>query len=227
MRQAHRALLTVSFIVTLFSLLILEMARLLDLYRFLRILIRFIDVREDPYRAKIKQITKMLENVESRETEIEALVEDAGTILKTIIQEGRLLEVSANLFDNAVREARLRISFNSKTLSEVEAIIQAVKHKASVFKWTSRIVRSTCVAVVCSWLYEQYKNDTIGPSLALGCSMLVTLVILSMYPEKAYTLSESVDDLLVRYQLLFDRLKYLEELIESTQSFKDGLGNDD
>ena len=207
--------------------LILEMAHLLDLYRVLSTLVRSIDVREDPYRAKIKHITHMLEYAESHETEIEALVENAGTILKTIIREGRLLEESANQFDNAVREARLKISFHSKTLAEVEAIIEAVKHKASIFKWMSRAVRFACVGVGCSFLYEKYKSGTIGPSIALGCAMLMTFEILSRFPEKAYKLNESAEDLFVRYQLSFNKLKHLEELIESTQSFKEGLSNDD
>lgn len=201
------------------------MAQLLKLYRVLSILFRCIDVREDPYRSKIKKITKILEDVESHEAEIESLVEEAGLILKSIIKEGRLLAASANLFDNAIREARLKMNFRSKTLAEAETIIKELRQKASVFQWMSRAVRVAGVGISWYFFYERYKNDTISPSTALGCSVLVAFLILSMFPENAYKLTESVEDLLVRYQLSFDNLKHLEELMDSTQSFKDGLNN--
>ena len=196
------------------------MAFQLEIFQFLKIFVKYIDVPEDPYLAERSHIIKTLEYVQSQEENIEVLVEKAGEILKSIIEQGALEECTALQFDNVIREATLKINICRRTLGKVEPVIKDLLRKANIAKWVSRSVRLSCLGISWIYLYGKYQETKISLPIALGGGVVAGFAWLSLFPNNAYQLTDGLRNLLFMNEQLYEKLEHIHEVMESTQSRK-------
>lgn len=93
---------------------------------------KFLDVPDDPYPAEREYITGCLTETEKQKQRIFRIIEDAGDILKTIIETENLNVTEMMQFDNVLREARLEMDSCRRRLDGAkQKIVELAQKNAS------------------------------------------------------------------------------------------------
>ncbi len=199
------------------------MAFQLEIFTFLKFVVKCIDVPEDPYPAQRKFIKESLEDIEQQEAYITTLVEEAGKVLTSIVRDKVLDLTKAREFDNVMRKAKLAVNNCKRSLQSVEPVIEELLQKTNTIKWFSRGIRVCCMGITWSYLFNKYKESDVSLPVALGGGVMAGFMWLSLFPSRSYKLYDSLRDLQGMNKRLNDKLEELHVRMESDQSQKEKI----
>eukprot|EP00794_Sanderia_malayensis_P006262 gene6262-6982_t len=192
-----------------------ELAFQLEIFTYLKFVVKCIDVPEDPFKADRTFIIKSLDGIDQMAIDISKLIEEEQVILTRIIQDGGLDMTKAMEFDDVIRRANLKLSFCKRRLDNVEPVIEKLLHKASTVKWFSRGVRLFCLGLTWSYMYGKWKESEMSLSVAVGGGVASGFMWLALFPSNSYKLYESLQMLQGRIQLINNRLEEIHQRMES------------
>ena len=154
---------------------------------------------------------------------IQQLVDEAGEILKAIIDDEGVDQRKGVQFDNIVREAQLEIRACRRRLDSIEESINKLSTKMSTIKWFSRAFRFAGLSFTCYWLYQRYKQSDFFLPLFGGSSVVAGAMWLSIYPSETYKFHNSLSELNLKHSELTDKLENLRERLNGAKDYNDGL----
>ena len=195
----------------------------------LELVCKFLDVPENPYKAKHEDVKECLKQVENQQEKVSELVEKACDILLEIIREPQLHRAKAAEFNFTVRQANVIIESCQKLLSHAQQVVDELITIMSTKKGLSRFARLVGFGVTCYGFFHMSPFASIVDSLA---SYVLPTAInpqyvgftaacacagyfwLSLFPSKVYAFQTDLVGLKMKHERLKLTLDGLEKRLK-------------
>ena len=201
----------------------LELGSQISLFGILELACRFLDVPDNPYPAQREYITGCLAEIEQQKQRIFRIIEQAGNILRAIIDADGL-DISKGLqFDNILSEAHLEIESCRRRLTGAKDMIRELVGKMHAVKWFSRCVRAIGLGISWYFLYRKFYESSISLSFMLIGFSGSAVLWLSLFPSSAYDYYRSLSKLDAKHRLLSEGLDDIHARLKSSITYKDKL----
>ena len=210
---------------------------------------KFLDLPENPYKAKREHIKKCLDAVEEKKQKISDLVEKACDLLQEITNEPQFNRGKAAQFNTTVRQADVMIASCKTMLSDAQETIDELMKIMSTMKSFSRVLRFAGFGATCYTIYQLSPStstvDSMAPYVpATGLTLLKKFVLnrglkyvgfgalcavaayswLSLFPSRAYGFRDDLEELKLKHKRFTNALYELEETLRiSNEGFANEL----
>lgn len=209
---------------------------------------KFLDVPENPYKAKREHISACLSDIEDQKQQLSELLSQACNILRDIIREKEFDHDKASEFDNIVKQANDVIKSCKGLLATAEETIEKLTSYMNIMKWFSRGVRFAGFGLTCYGLYHMTPSSSSLDTLAnyvtpnqldliqkvcfdskLNVLAMVAACTasgymwLSLYPSRAYAFHDSLAGLGYKHLRLTKELQSLGRRLNTAVDVMDGV----
>ena len=183
----------------------------------------FLDIKEEAFAAERRFISVSQRYIEEQKINILQKVEEAGDLLKAIINDKNIDHRKGLQFDNVVREADVAISACKRHLVGINETTAKLGSKMETIKWFSRLTRLTGCALTVWYLYKKFDEGSMGlPKFALSTGV-ATVAWFGILPSRMYELHDSLLLMQSDHSALTTHLDNLREKLYSTKDYKDGI----
>ncbi len=224
-------------LIKIFIFFILEFGAYTCHVGLLELACKFLDLPENPYKAKREHVKECLKEVEEQKQRAFELVEKACDLLQEITHEPHFNHNKAAEFNSTVRQANVFIASCKDWLSDAEETINELMKIMSTMKIFSRILRLAGFGATCYGLYRMSPSTSTVDSLATyipGPTIIRTLVSnpglkyiglaasctvagygwLSLFPSRAYAFRDDLEELQLKHNRLTRALQNLEHRLK-------------
>ena len=206
----------------------------------LELVCKFLDLPENPYKAKRDHIKECLKEVEEQNQKAIEHVEKACDLLQEITNEPQFNHNKADEFNTAVRHANVSITSCKDFLNDAEETMDELLKIMSTMKAFSRFLRLGGFGVTCYTLYHMSPSTSTVDSLATyvpptAINLLRNLALnpglkyggfaaacafagyawLSLFPSKAYAFRDDLEELKLKHKRLTRALQRLEQRLKN------------
>lgn len=208
----------------------------------LELVCKFLDLPENPYKAKREHIKECLKEVEEQKQKAIEHVEKACDLLQDITNEPQFNHNKAAEFNTAVRHANDAITSCKDFLNDAEETMDELLKIMSTMKTFSRFLRLGGFGVTCYTLYHMSPSTSTVDSLATyapptAINLLRKLALnpglryggfaatcafagyawLSLFPSKAYAFRDDLEELKLKHKRLTRALQRLEQRLKTVK----------
>ena len=200
---------------------------------------KFLDLPENPYKAKREHVKECLKDAEEQKQNVFELVEKACDLLQQITREPEFNQRKAAEFNSTVRQANVFIESCKDLLTDAEETIDELMRIMSTMKHFSRLLRIAGFGATCYGLYHMCPSTSTVDSLATyipptGLTLMRGLVLnrgvkavgfvgscavagygwLSLFPSRAYAFRNDLEELKLKHKRLTLALHRLENRLK-------------
>ena len=182
-----------------------------------------LDVEDGKYKPELHLISSKQEDIKEKRIAILKLVDEAGELIRAIINDKKMSRQKELEFDNVVRGAEVAIRACERDLAVIKEKTEKLSNNMETIKWSSRFLR-VAGAMIFAYVYKQYDDGFIMgiPRYVLAMGV-VGVALLSLIPHRVYKSRESLSLMESEHLSLATQLDNLRDELSSAKNFKDGL----